>query len=64
MLEIVFLQKFYTTDTRILSPSPECYVTIWSIAIYSDTIHGSDIAITHDLVSELDIITEFDPFSE
>ena len=34
--------------------------TFWMMTIYSDTIHWSGIIPTFDLISDLDLITEFD----
>ena len=39
-------------------------MTFWSLTIYSDTLHRSDITLTRDLVPELDLVTEFDLFTE
>ena len=42
------------------SPSPKCYMTIWDMAIYSDTLNWLDITPICEPITELDLITDFD----
>ena len=42
------------------SPSPECYTTFWRIAMYSETLHLSEITQILDPVTDHDLIHEFD----
>ena len=46
------------------TPSSECCTTFWSMTIYSDTLHRSGITLSHDIVTELHFVTEFDQFTE
>ena len=32
----------------------------WSMTIHGDTLHRSDITLTHDLVARLDLVFDFD----
>ena len=47
------------SSINMKSPSPKFKMTFWGMAIYSDTLHWSDISLTHDLVIELDINADF-----
>ena len=42
------------------SPSPKCYMTFWDMTIYSDNHNRSDITPICELITELDLITDFD----
>ena len=42
------------------SPSPESYMTLWEMTIYSDILNWSDIQLNRDLVTELELITDCD----
>ena len=42
------------------APSPESYTTFWRMTIYSDTLLWSGFTWIFDLVTELDLIIEFD----
>ena len=42
------------------SPSPKCYLTFWDKAIYSDTLHWSDISFNRDLLTEPNLIADFE----
>ena len=42
------------------SPYPKCYMTIWEMTIYSDTLNWSDITPICELITELDLIADFD----
>ena len=42
------------------SPSPNCYMTIWDMVIYSDTLNWSNITPILEPITELDLITNFD----
>ena len=44
-------------------PSHECCMTFWSMTIRSDILHLSDIMLTRDRVTKVDIITECDYFT-
>ena len=45
-----------------MSPSPECYTTLWMMTTYSDTLHPSIDRTLHQFltITDLDRITEFD----
>ena len=50
-------------DTDVLlnnmkSSSPGYQTTFWSMTIYSDILHRSNITLTHDLFTEFDLLTE------
>ena len=47
-------------SNSIRSLSPECFKAFWMMTIYSDTLHWSDITRIFDLVTDVDLITEFD----
>ena len=56
----------YIVDTGIVlsnkytkSPSPECYMTFWSLTECGYTLHWSGITVIHALVSEMDLIIPF-----
>ena len=42
------------------SPPPKCYMTLWDMTIYNDTLNWSDITPICELITELDFITDFD----
>ena len=42
------------------SPSPKCYMTIWDMTVYSETLNWSDIRPICELFTEPDLITDFD----
>ena len=42
-------------------PSPKCFMTFWDMPIYSDTLNWSDITPICELITELDLITNFNP---
>ena len=46
------------------SPFPKCYMTVWDMTIYNDTLNWSDITTICKLNTELDFNTEFDLFTE
>ena len=46
------------------SPSPKCYVTIWDMTIYGDPLNWSDITLICELITKLDLITDFDLISK
>ena len=58
-----FLMKFYSQYRDLIQqydvPSPKCYVAFWGMILCSDSLHWSDITLTHDFVTKLDCITEF-----
>ena len=41
------------------SLSPKYYMTFWDMATYDYTLHWSDISLNRDLVTELDLISDF-----
>ena len=45
------------------SLSPKCYMTFWDMTIYSDTFNWSDITPICELMTDLDLITDFDQIS-
>ena len=51
-------------SNNMRSPSPECYNTFWMMTIYSDTLYWSGITPIFDPITDLDIIIEFDFFTE
>ena len=42
------------------SASPKCYMTFWDMTIYNDTLNRSDITPICELITELDVNTDFD----
>ena len=48
------------SSNNMKSPSPKCYMTFWDMILYSDSLHRSGISLNHDLVTELDLISDFD----
>ena len=40
--------------------SPKCYMTLWDMTIYNDTLNWSDITLICELITELNFITDFD----
>ena len=54
----------WISSNNIKSLSPKCYMTIWDMTVYSDTLHWSDITPICDLITELDLITDFDLISK
>ena len=42
------------------SPSPKCYMTFWDMAIYNDTLKWPNITPISELITELDLIADFD----
>ena len=46
------------------SLSPKCYMTFWTITIYSDNLHWSDFSLNCDLITELDLIIDFEPITK
>ena len=58
------LRKFYgrygESSNIMKSPSPKYNMTFWDMTIYSDTLNWSDITPICELITELDIITDFD----
>ena len=42
------------------SPFPKCYMTLWDMTMYNDTLNWSDITPICELITELDFITDFD----
>ena len=40
------------------SPSPQCYMALWDMTIYNDTLNWSDITPICELITELDIIND------
>ena len=45
-------------------PCPKCYMTFWDMTIYNDTLNWSDITPICELITELDLITDFDPIAK
>ena len=41
-------------------PSPKCYMKVWDMTIYNDTLNWSDITTICELITEVDRITDFD----
>ena len=46
------------------SPSPKCYMTLWDMTIYNDTLNWSDITSICECITELDFNTDFDLITE
>ena len=40
-------------------PSLKCYMTFWDMTIYSESLYWSDIIPICELITELDLITDF-----
>ena len=52
-------------SSKIYKSSSSAYeMNLWSMTIYSDTLHRSEIILTHDCVTLQDLITEFCLFTE
>ena len=48
----------------VKSSSPKCYMTLWDMTIYNDTLNGSDTTPICELITDLDRITDFDLFAK
>ena len=55
-----FMVDMGISSNIIKSPSPKCYMTFWKMTIYSDTLNWSDITPICVLITEMDLITDFD----
>ena len=45
------------------SPSSKCYVIFWSITLYSEIIHWSDLTLMHGIVTKMDFSTTINLFT-
>ena len=55
-----FMVDMGISSNIMKSPSPKCYMTIWDMVIYSDTLNWSNITLMFEPITELDLITNFD----
>ena len=55
-----FMVDMGISSNIMKSPSPECYMTLWDMTIYNDTLNWSDFTPIFELINELDFITDFD----
>ena len=42
------------------SRSPKCFMTFWDMNIYSDTLNWSDITPICEVITDLELFTDFD----
>ena len=54
-----FMVDMGISSNIMKSPSPECYMTFWDMAICDDTLSWSDITPICELITELDFNTDF-----
>ena len=58
------IRKFYGRYGDLIKQyevsSPKCYTTFWDMTLYSDTLNWSDITPICELITELDLITDFE----
>ena len=64
VLQTVLWSIWGSNQNVIKYPSLNCYMAIWDMIIYSDTLNWSDITPICELITKLDFITDFDLFSK